>query len=411
MVAAKKIGTLAVGTVFLLMGASSVWGEEASVKAADMAEGYAATPSAYRSSVCPPGACTLPAATPSGAMRSYPRADMTAPLFPEKAAEQGHASSQHDLGHMYAQGQNVAQDDARAWYRKAADYELGMGLVYTTGQTDWNHDASAGGNCGAGGCGNPTSELTYEELDTLALEFNGRVSLRRLGSGFSKSFVRGNVGFDVDSGDGNLRDDDWNAAQVLTSSTDSVIPGTDLFYLTADVGHEWLTFGEGRGSLALFMGYSYWTEENEAYGAYSLLTGAQTVSTATQVINNKVEWHSFRLGALAEFPLNDRLNLTADVAFIPYADMHNEDSHLLRGDLGAVPNIIMDGSGLGFQGEVGLAYDLTQNLEAALGFRYWNLQGDGDITFAPNMAGTSTWPLNDFDTFRYGISADLTYGF
>jgi opacity protein-like surface antigen len=159
------------------------------------------------------------------------------------------------------------------------------------------------------------------------------------------------------------------------------------------------------------MGYSYWTEENEAYGAYSLLTGAQTVSTATQVINNKVEWHSFRLGALAEFPLNDRLNLTADVAFIPYADMHNEDSHLLRGDLGAVPNIIMDGSGLGFQGEVGLAYDLTQNLEAALGFRYWNLQGDGDITFAPNMAGTSTWPLNDFDTFRYGISADLTYGF
>ena len=35
------------------------------VWAADMVGGYAATPSAYRSSVCPPGACTLPAATPS----------------------------------------------------------------------------------------------------------------------------------------------------------------------------------------------------------------------------------------------------------------------------------------------------------------------------------------------------------
>ncbi len=442
MVAAKRIGALAVGTVFLLMGASSVWGEEASVKAADIAEGYAETPSAYRSSVCPPGACTLPAATPSryrlpaaspsatapagrqsaspqsgdysvpvavtpsGAMRPYPRADVTAPLFPEKAAEQGHASSQHDLGPMYAQGQNVAQDDAQAWYRKAADYELGMGLVYTTGQTDWNHDASTAG------LGNPASELIYEELDTLALEFNGRVSLRRLGSGFSKSFVRGSVGFDADSGDGNFRDDDWNAAQVLTSSTDSVIPGTDLFYLTADVGHEWLTFGEGRGSLALFMGYSYWTEENEAYGAYNRLTGAQAISTAIRVINNKVEWHSFRLGALAEFSLNDRLNLTADVAFIPYADMHNEDSHLLRGDLGAVPNIVMDGSGLGFQGEVGLAYDVTQNWVAALGFRYWNLQGDGDIVFSANTPTPSTaLPLNDFDTFRYGISADLTYGF
>ncbi len=409
MVAAKRIGALAVGTVFLLMGASSVWGEEASVKAADIAEGYAETPSAYRSSVCPPGACTLPAATPNGAMRSYPRADVTAPLFPEKAAEQGRASSQHDLGPMYAQSQNVAQDDAQAWSRKAADYELGVGLVYTTGQTDWNHDASTAG------LGNPASELIYEELDTLALEFNGRVSLRRLGSGFSKSFVRGSVGFDADSGDGNFRDDDWNAAQVLTSSTDSVIPGTDLFYLTADVGHEWLTFGEGRGSLALFMGYSYWTEENEAYGAYNRLTGAQAISTAIRVINNKVEWHSFRLGALAELPLSDRLNLTADVAFIPYADMHNEDSHLLRTvmtDLGPAPNVIMDGSGLGFQGEVGLAYDLTQNWAAALDFRYWNLQGDGDITLGvDSTTPAGPFPLNDFDTFRYGISAGLTYGF
>ena len=416
MVAAKRIGALAVGTVFLLMGASSVWGEEASVKAADIAEGYAETPSAYRSSVCPPGACTLPAATPSRYRLPAASPSATATAGRQSASPQ---SGDYSVpvavttsGAMYAQDQNVAQDDAQAVarYRKAADYELGVGLVYTTGQTDWNHDASTT-LCNGIPCGNPTSELIYEELDTLALEFNGRVSLRRLGSGFSKSFVRGNVGFDVDSGDGNLRDDDWQVGQVLFSSTDSWIPGTDLFYLTADVGHEWLTFGEGRGSLALFMGYSYWTEENEAYGAYNRLTGAQAISTAIRVINNKVEWHSFRLGALAELPLSDRLNLTADVAFIPYADMHNEDSHLLRGDLGAVPNIVMDGSGLGFQGEVGLAYDLTQNWAAALGFRYWNLQGDGDITFAPNMAGTSTWPLNDFDTFRYGISADLTYGF
>ena len=410
MVAAKRIGALAVGTVFLLMGASSVWGEEASVKAADIAEGYAETPSAYRSSVCPPGACTLPAATPSRYRLPAASPSATAPAGRQSASPQ---SGDYSVpvavtpsGAMYAQDQNVAQDDAQAWYRKAADYELGVGLVYTTGQTDWNHDASTAG------LGNPASELIYEELDTLALEFNGRVSLRRLGSGFSKSFVRGNVGFDVDSGDGNLRDDDWQVGQVLFSSTDSEIPGTDLFYLPADVGHEMLTFGEGRGSLALFMGYSYWTEENEAYGAYNRLTGAQAISTAIRVINNKVEWHSFRLGALAEFSLNDRLNLTADVAFIPYADMHNEDSHLLRGDLGAVPNIVMDGSGLGFQGEVGLAYDVTQNWVAALGFRYWNLQGDGDIVFSANTPTPSTaLPLNDFDTFRYGISADLIYSF
>ena len=61
---------------------------------------------------------------------------------------------------------------------------------------------------------------------------------------------------------------------------------------------------------------------------------------------------------------------------------------------------------------VGLAYDLTQNWAAALDFRYWNLQGDGDITLGvDSTTPAGPFPLNDFDTFRYGISADLTYGF
>ena len=280
-------------------------------------------------------------------------------------------------------------------------YELGLRTVITTGETDWNHDASAGGVYG-----DPTSQLIYQDADMLALEFHGRAAITR------EYFLRGNVGFSVMAlGDGNLRDNDWYAGQVLFSSTDSVMPDSSLFYVTADVGREMIAFGEGRGSLALFMGFQYWYEEYEGFGAYNLLTGAQSISTAVPVIRNKVEWRSFRLGAQGNYQLGDRLRWTADLALIPYTDMHNEDSHLLRSDLGAVPNIVMDGSGWGFQGETGLAYNLTQNWTATLDFRYWSMMSDGTITFAPNTSTPSTLPLNDLDTFRYGGSAGIIYGF
>ena len=58
-----------------------------------------------------------------------------------KAAEQGDAVGQYNLGVMYAKGQGVVQDYVQAvqWYRKAADqgYALGqnnLGLAYANGQ-------------------------------------------------------------------------------------------------------------------------------------------------------------------------------------------------------------------------------------------------------------------------------------
>jgi hypothetical protein len=41
----------------------------------------------------------------------------------QKAAEQGHAEAQHHLGHVYCNGQGIAQDYEQAidWYRKAAE--------------------------------------------------------------------------------------------------------------------------------------------------------------------------------------------------------------------------------------------------------------------------------------------------
>ena len=53
----------------------------------------------------------------------WPQSDAEAVKWYRKAAEQGHAAAQNNLGAMYANGQGVARSDAEAvkWFRKAAE--------------------------------------------------------------------------------------------------------------------------------------------------------------------------------------------------------------------------------------------------------------------------------------------------
>jgi len=282
---------------------------------------------------------------------------------------------------------------------------LGIGIVKTSGTTDWNHDASSA----SATLGNPSSELTYEDDGTVVLELDGRMQFER---GY---FIRGNLGIGATFGaEGNLRDDDFLAGQTLFSSTDSAIPDTDIFYLTVDVGKEIINIDQNRISVSLFTGFQYWREEHEATGLFNLLTNQQTRTSDVSVISNVVEWKSFRLGALGTYKPNERMGWTFDLAFVPYTAMHNEDSHLLRtaaSSLGPAPNVIMDGSGFGFEGAVGFIYALTSNWVAVVDFRYWQLMSDGDITLGPEANSTSTFPLNDLNTVRYGFNAGLRYVF
>jgi len=282
---------------------------------------------------------------------------------------------------------------------------LGIGIVKTSGKTDWNHDASSA----SATLGNPSSELTYEDDGTVVLELDGRMNFER---GF---FVRGNLGVGATfGGEGNLRDDDFKVGQVLFSSTDSAIPDTDIFYLTVDVGKQIINIDKDRFTLSLFTGFQYWREEHEATGLFNLLTNQQTRTSDVNVISNVVEWKSFRLGALGTYKANERMGWTFDLAFVPYTDMHNEDSHLLRTavtSLGPAPNVIMDGSGFGVEGAIGFAYSLTSNWIAVMDLRYWQLMSDGDITLGPDANSTSTFPLNNLNTVRYGINAGIRYVF
>jgi len=67
-----------------------------------------------------------------------------------KAAEQGDAQSQHNLGVMYAIGQGVPEDDAEAvkWFRKAAEQGCAeaqhkLGVMYANGKGVPEDDAEA----------------------------------------------------------------------------------------------------------------------------------------------------------------------------------------------------------------------------------------------------------------------------
>jgi TPR repeat protein len=55
--------------------------------------------------------------------RGVAQSDVEAARWCRKAADQGYADAQHNLGFMFSRGRGVAQSDVKAvrWYRKAAD--------------------------------------------------------------------------------------------------------------------------------------------------------------------------------------------------------------------------------------------------------------------------------------------------
>ena len=95
--------------------------------------------------------------------RGVPKDVVEAAEWCRKAAEQGHAKAQFNLGAMYAHGWGVLQDAAEAtrWYRKAAgqghvEAQWRMGLSYMGGRVlspvqayAWFSIAAAQGHTGA----------------------------------------------------------------------------------------------------------------------------------------------------------------------------------------------------------------------------------------------------------------------
>jgi hypothetical protein len=250
------------------------------------------------------------------------------------------------------------------------------------------------------GFGNPTSVLTYTNLDANALEVFARSVFER------DWFVKGNLGMGrINSGW--FRDEDFFAGQEKFSDTTSAVPEGWLAYGSLDLGRQWVLRG-GAITLGVFAGYGQWTEYVEAYGATDHLgfIGGD-IPTNIKVISNKATWRALRVGFVGEFAVARRAWLAVDLAAAPYATVRVEDSHVLRtdlDDLGSAPNIILDGHGWGVQLDAELRYRIARRTELAVGFRYWYFEITKGQRSLPNFPAEPSLPLVELYSTRNGLT-------
>jgi hypothetical protein len=274
--------------------------------------------------------------------------------------------------------------------------DLGIRYWLSTGENKHSHNAQGL----FPSTGNPTSVLTYQNLDANVVELFGREIFAR------DWFLKGNLGWGRIN-TGSFRDEDFFAGQVKFSDTTSSVPSGWLAYGSIDVGRQWV-LREGGVRLGVFAGYSQWSEYVDAYGATDTIDGSDNIGRDVKVISNKVIWKALRVGFAGEVGIGSRTWLSLDLAAIPYAKVRNEDSHHLRtdpDDLGPVPNIIIEGRrGYGVQADAELRYEIFRRTELGLGVRYWYLRstdGERKVVDFPDL------PIVEIYSRRSGATLSL----
>jgi hypothetical protein len=254
--------------------------------------------------------------------------------------------------------------------------------------------------------GNPTSTLDWDRMQGHSGEGFARVD--HLPTGL---FAKGLIGGGVLKG-GDMDDLDFLIDQINFSNTTSAVDGNTMRYAMIDLG--WAYHVPQAGvRLGGFVGYHYWRESMTAFGVlcngdqlgnpFCGPAGAIVVPMSTPVITFDTTWHAIRVGGDAKFDINERWSVSGEIAFIPYAWLSNDDSHLLRTDLGPSPNIVTRGwRGMGGEAEAFLNYRVLPNFEVGVGARYWGIFTQaGSVAFGPAFG--QDFPLAKFSTQRYGV--------
>lgn len=208
----------------------------------------------------------------------------------------------------------------------------------------------------------------------------------------------------IDSG--NLRDEDWLAGQVKFSDTNSAIRGDELYFWMLSAGRD-LLWTE-RSTVGVFIGVGQYYETIDAFGITDNFAGVTVRPTSVKVITNDARWSFFRVGLNGKVNPWTPLTLSAEVAYLPFVDLKNEDSHYLRNDLGPVPNIHMDGSGDGLMWQIEGRFTIARRASIFLAYRDWRFKADGDIRFG---SSSQRLPLKNFETTRSGVQLGFSYRF
>ena len=287
-------------------------------------------------------------------------------------------------------------------------FEIGARYWYSTGTTKFGFTNNVYP------FGSPTSTLDWKDTTGHSGEVFARLDHRPTGL-----FVKGVAGAGTLRG-GEIIDRDYVFDQFTFSDTTSQIHGDNLRYFTVDVGYavDLPRYGVRVGG---FVGYHYWREKMTAYGLtcnetdvvwpryYCGPAGTVRYGDDTAVLAFEPTVHALRIGAEARFRIDRRWSVSGEVALIPIAWFDNNDSHILRqsmADLGPAPNVITSGYGYGGMAEVFVNYEVTPNVEAAVGVRYWGMNAfRGDVTFGPYFDQKDE--LMNFEMNRFGLLAQI----
>jgi hypothetical protein len=258
---------------------------------------------------------------------------------------------------------------------------------------------------------NLNSRLTYSGLGSGTFEGYGRLDT------VYGSFFKGYGGL---SGlnRGALNDEDFPPALSPYSNTLSQQQGGRLGYGSIDFGQILVTHERARWSL--FAGYGYLNEKVNAYGCSQIAGNpficAPPLFPGLLAITEDSSWQFVRVGILGEFKLLDCLKLSAEVAWLPYAQVSSQDTHWLRlgSQLFDIAGPIPErGGGSGVQLEAIMSYQVSERVTLGLGARYWHLQTHGNTDFESVIVGypnVAEQPLN-FSTTRLGGFAQSAYKF
>jgi hypothetical protein len=277
-------------------------------------------------------------------------------------------------------------------------FEVGTRYWYSTGQNRFAFTNNMPG------FGNPTSTLDWDRMQGHSGEGFFRIDHRP-----TSLYVKGIVGGGILRG-GDMDDLDFLVDQINFSNTTSQVNGNFLAYGMVDLGYSFDVPSAGV-RYGAFIGYHYWRERmsasgvlcNSDLGAFCGPPGAIVVPFSTAVDVFDTTWNAMRVGGEARYELGERWTLSGEVAFVPYAWMSNDDSHLLRTDLGPVPNIITHGwRGIGGEAEALINYKVLPHFDIGAGFRYWGIfTNSGSVDFGPTFS--PDYPLTKFSTQRYGL--------
>lgn len=220
------------------------------------------------------------------------------------------------------------------------------------------------------------SRLTYD-TSAVTAELFGRLDTA------SNIFLKGFVGGGSLTS-GKLHDEDWvlfNATVPYSNTVSNPVNG-QLAYATFDVGYA--LFHGASSKVGGFIGYNYFRENKAAHGCIQIANSnsdcVPAIPNSVLVITENDRWDSLLVGLNGVVKVTDKLSLTADAAYLPYAAFQGSDNHVLRN--GISPEA---GTGQGVQLEGIIGYSLGKYFNIGAGGRYWAMWATNAST---NFFGT-----------------------